>query len=150
LSSRWRRRSRHQDHADDRKPEDDALNAGKARSHFRVQRLRERNQDDAADHRSPDRADAAEHRNRQRLRRDQHAEHRLRGHDQQHHGIEAADRAGDGAAEADRAQLPGERVDAGGFRRCLVLLDGEQRHTEPGAFNALRDQDGADQDHQSK
>ena len=42
-------------------------------------------------------------RDRQRLRRDQHAEHGGRRHDQQHHRVEAADRAGDRAAQRDRA-----------------------------------------------
>ena len=49
--------------------------------------------------------------------------------------VEPADRAGDRAAQGDRAQLPGQRIDAGGFRGGLVLLDGEQRHAETRAFD---------------
>ncbi|MGY4486384.1 hypothetical protein ACVWWR_005575 [Bradyrhizobium sp. LM3.2] len=50
-----------QDHADNGKAEDDALDAGDARTGLRVQDFGERDQNDRPDDRTPDRADAAEH-----------------------------------------------------------------------------------------
>ena len=114
---------------------------GKREPASALQRFGQRDQDHRSDHRTPDRSDAAEHGDRQRLRRHQHAEHGLRGHHQQHDRVEAADRAGDGAAERDGAQLPGQRVDAGGFRGGFVLLDREQRHAEARSFDRPRQQD---------
>ena len=61
---------------DDRHAVHHALDAGQDIAQFRVQRFRQRHQDGGADHRPPDRGDAAEQRHHDGLRGDQHAEHR--------------------------------------------------------------------------
>ena len=91
---------REQDDAYDGEAVNHALNAGKARARFGVERFGQRDQDHRSDHRPPDRSDAAEHGDRQRLCRHQHAEYGLRGHHQQHDGVKSANRAGDGSAQA--------------------------------------------------
>ena len=44
----------------------------------------------------------------------------------------------------DGAELPGQRVDPGGFRGGFVLLDREQRHAEARPFDRPCQQDGAE------
>ena len=135
---------RHQNDDNDGDAVDHALDAGYPRAEFGVEDFADRDQHGGADQRSPHRADAAEHRHRQGLRRDQHAEYRRRRDHQQHHGIERADRAGDRTRQRDGAQLPRQGIDARGLRRRLVLLDRQQRHAEP------RSLDGAGDEHDSE
>ena len=80
--------------------EDHVLDAGNDVAELGMEDLRGRDQDRRADHRAPHGADAAEQGDGKRLRRYQHAEHRDGRDDQQHHGIEGADRAGDRSAQA--------------------------------------------------
>ena len=118
---------------------------GRIVAQFRVQGFGQRHQDGGADHRPPDRGDAAEQRHHHRLRRDQHAEHRIRRHHQQHAGIEAAGRRGDHARHDQRAHLPQPGVDAGGLGRQFVLPDRQQGEAEAGVFHQHADEHAGDQ-----
>src|SRR5690606_39936111 len=85
---------------------DHAVDPGDDMAALGMQDVRKRYERRGADDRAPYRADPAEHRDDQRLRRHEHAEHGRRRDDQQHYGVEAADRPGHRAAQRDRFQLP--------------------------------------------
>ena len=115
---------------DDREPEDHALNPGEARAELGVEHFGNRDEYGGADHRAPNRADAAEHRHRQRLRGDEHTEHGRRRDHEKDDRVEGADSRRERAADGDRAQLPSQCVDPGRLGRRLVLLDRKQGHAE--------------------
>ncbi len=110
-----------------------------------MQDFRDRYQEARADDRTPEGADPAEHRHGQRLRRDQHAEHGLRGDHQNDDGIERTRHRRDRAADGDGPELPAQRVDPRSFGGRLVLLDRDQRHAEAGGFDLARQQHHDDQ-----
>ena len=95
-----------------------------------VQRLCQRHQDGGADDRPPVHADTAEQRDNQGLRGRRYAEHGLRRHHQENHGVEPACGRGHRRAQHDGAHLPAQRIDARRLGGRLVLLDGQQRHAE--------------------
>ena len=130
---------------DDGHAVDHALDAGQDIAQFRVQRFRQRHQDGGADHRPPDRGDAAEQRHHHRLRRNQHAEHRIRRHHQQYAGIEAAGGRSDHAGHDQCSHFPQPGVDTGRLGCQFVLPDREQREAEAGILHQHANEDRRDQ-----
>ena len=140
---------REQDHHDDGHAEDDALDTREPCAELRVQDLADRDEEGSADDRPPHGADAAEHRDGQRLCRHEHAEYGSRRDDEQDDGVKRAGGTGHGAAQRDGAQLPAQRVDAGGLGGGLVLFDSDQSHAEAGALNPAGEQ-GHDEEHHKR
>src|SRR5881396_3062477 len=130
-------RTERRDDDDDEAVDDqvDAAPGERPRAERRAHDLRDRDEDDGAEHRAPQPPDAADHRRHDRQRGPVELKHLLGKHRQRPEGVEHAGGGEDGGGDRARDHLVAPAVDADALGGFLIVADGAEVIAELGALD---------------